>query len=189
MDTAYLEELIEYKVAPEPLVAIQGLLNTHDYEKDEELLGNPGAARQWLNGAGLVQGDEPVSDEEFDDLIELRRILRGILATQSKGEVDRDLFQELQALANKHPAGYDVSEAGDVTLCLKPVETAGELIGQLVGIVGMAQDLGWWRRLKICAADDCRWAFYDSSKNRGGTWCRMEVCGNRSKNRRYRGKA
>jgi len=36
------------------------------------------------------------------------------------------------------------------------------------------------------ASDDCRWAFYDSSKNRGGTWCRMEECGNRVKNRRYR---
>ena len=27
---------------------------------------------------------------------------------------------------------------------------------------------------------------YDSSRNRGGTWCQMEVCGNRIKNRHYR---
>jgi len=26
----------------------------------------------------------------------------------------------------------------------------------------------------------------DASKNRGATWCQMEVCGNRVKNRRYR---
>ena len=29
-------------------------------------------------------------------------------------------------------------------------------------------------------------AFFDSSRNRGGSWCRMEVCGNRIKNRHYR---
>ena len=186
MDTAFLDELIEHKVAPEPLVAIQGLLNTHDYERDEELLGDPAAADDWLTRAGLVGDEASASDEEFEDLIELRRILRAILEAQSRGEVDPGAFQELQRLANKYPAGYDVTELGQVTLCLKPVDTTGELIGQLIGIVGIAQELNQWQRLKICAADDCRWAFYDSSKNRGGTWCRMEVCGNRTKNRRYR---
>jgi predicted RNA-binding Zn ribbon-like protein len=189
MDSAFLEKLIEYKVAPEPLVAIQGLLNTHDYERHEELLGDPVAASEWLAGAGLVKDKAPVAEEEFKDLIELRQVLRNILEAQSKGEVDRDAFQDLQLLANKYPAGYDISELGQVTLCLKPVDTTGELIGQLVGIVGIAQELNQWGRLKICAADDCRWAFYDSSKNRGGTWCRMEVCGNRTKNRRYRSKS
>jgi len=189
VDTAFLEELIEHKVAPEPLIAIQGLLNTHDYERDEELIGDAASARVWLAGADLIEEEATVSDEEVRDLIELRKILRRILESRTKGdEVDPGLYRDLQLLANKYPAGYDVSDRGEVTLCLKPVETAGELIGQLVGIVGIAQENDWWERLKICADDDCRWAFYDASKNRGGTWCRMEVCGNRNKNRRYRSK-
>lgn len=189
MDTAFLEELIEYKVAPKPLIAIQGLLNTHDYERGEELLTDPPAAAAWLTGAGLLKKGGTVSGEEYQDLLWLRQTLREILEAQSHTELDRDAIESLRQLSDKYPAGYDVSEDGLVALCLKPVDAADELIGQLVGIVGMAQDLDWWQRLKICAADDCRWAFYDSSKNRGGTWCRMEVCGNRNKNRRYRSKS
>ena len=60
------------------------------------------------------------------------------------------------------------------------------MVAQVVGVVLRAQIDGTWPRLKVCAADDCRWAFYDSSRNRGGNWCKMEICGNRMKNRSYR---
>ena len=42
--------------------------------------------------------------------------------------------------------------------------------------------------MKICAAEDCLWAYYDHSKSRTGRWCAMETCGNRHKTRRYRRK-
>ena len=42
-----------------------------------------------------------------------------------------------------------------------------------------------WRRLKICAFDECQWAFYDHSKNRSRTWCEWG-CGNKVKTRNYR---
>lgn len=45
---------------------------------------------------------------------------------------------------------------------------------------------GGWNRLKLCSSADCRWAFYDTSRNGGGRWCSMEVCGNRHKTRAYR---
>lgn len=41
-----------------------------------------------------------------------------------------------------------------------------------------------WSRVKVCARDTGRWAFYDASRNRSGTWCSMQVCGNREKMRR-----
>ncbi|KAA1422885.1 CGNR zinc finger domain-containing protein [Mumia zhuanghuii] len=41
-------------------------------------------------------------------------------------------------------------------------------------------------RVKICPADDCRWAFYDRSKNQSRQWCSMKVCGNRAKVRTHR---
>jgi predicted RNA-binding Zn ribbon-like protein len=42
----------------------------------------------------------------------------------------------------------------------------------------------WWR-LKICASDDCEWAYYDNSKNRSRNWCEYG-CGNKLKTRAYR---
>jgi predicted RNA-binding Zn ribbon-like protein len=41
-----------------------------------------------------------------------------------------------------------------------------------------------WARLKVCARDSCRWAFYDASRNRSGRWCSMAGCGNIVKMRR-----
>ncbi|RLK60599.1 CGNR zinc finger domain-containing protein [Actinokineospora cianjurensis] len=49
--------------------------------------------------------------------------------------------------------------------------------------------LGEWDRVKICPADDCRWAFFDRSRNRSRTWCSMRVCGNREKARTWRERA
>jgi predicted RNA-binding Zn ribbon-like protein len=45
---------------------------------------------------------------------------------------------------------------------------------------------GTWKRLKACRNHGCRWAFYDYSKNRSGSWCSMQLCGNRTKTRSYR---
>ena len=47
-------------------------------------------------------------------------------------------------------------------------------------------DLGYEVSRQVCVADDCQWAFYDTSKNRSRHWCSMGVCGNRQKTRTYR---
>jgi predicted RNA-binding Zn ribbon-like protein len=40
-------------------------------------------------------------------------------------------------------------------------------------------------RLRACELDTCRWLFLDTSKNHTRRWCKMKVCGNRMKARRY----
>src|SRR5918911_126364 len=58
-------------------------------------------------------------------------------------------------------------------------------VGGLLSVVFGAMVDGTWSRLKACRRDVCRWAFYDHSKNRSGTWCTMDVCGNRTKTSAY----
>jgi predicted RNA-binding Zn ribbon-like protein len=41
-------------------------------------------------------------------------------------------------------------------------------------------------RLRICASDECRWVFKDSSRTARRKWCDMAVCGNRAKVARHR---
>ena len=41
-------------------------------------------------------------------------------------------------------------------------------------------------RLRVCANDECRWVYYDTSKGGRRKWCDMAVCGNRAKARRHR---
>jgi predicted RNA-binding Zn ribbon-like protein len=44
-------------------------------------------------------------------------------------------------------------------------------------------------RLRICANDDCRMPFFDSSRTGRRRWCTMQVCGNRAKAARHRARA
>jgi predicted RNA-binding Zn ribbon-like protein len=41
-------------------------------------------------------------------------------------------------------------------------------------------------RLRVCANEDCRWVFRDSSPAGRRKWCNMAVCGNRAKVARHR---
>jgi hypothetical protein len=70
----------------------------------------------------------------------------------------------------------------------KPELASGEggvkgALGSILADVVVAFSKGTWVRVKICAAEDCRWAYYDHSKSRTGRWCAMETCGNRHKTR------
>jgi predicted RNA-binding Zn ribbon-like protein len=56
----------------------------------------------------------------------------------------------------------------------------------VLAAVAEAMADGSWTRLKACRADDCKWAFIDTARNRTRIWCDMAVCGNREKARRYR---
>jgi hypothetical protein len=56
----------------------------------------------------------------------------------------------------------------------------------LIGLAAQeARTSGLWWRLKICAFDECEWAYYDQSKNRSRHYCEYG-CGNKLKTRAYR---
>ena len=58
-------------------------------------------------------------------------------------------------------------------------------LAQVLVAVTVATTDDTWPRLKICAADDCRWAYVDTTKNRSRAWCEWG-CGNKAKTRSYR---
>ena len=186
MDIRELARQIEYKVAPEPLIAVQGLANTIASEPEEERLLDPGSARRWMIESGLATRSVEVGEPELAGLVEAREVLRDLIEVNLTGKRPRDLDARLGALARSHPVELAPTSGGDLDLDLEPAATVDELISQMLGIVYRAQAESKWERLKICASDECRWAFYDRSKNRGGTWCQMETCGNLINNRAYR---
>jgi hypothetical protein len=63
--------------------------------------------------------------------------------------------------------------------------------GDILATVLSAISAGTWKRLKACP--DCRWVFYDNTRNGGKRWCLMyaggpdgRACGTIAKVRRYR---
>lgn len=200
MDLAELNRLNEDKQAPGPLVAVQAFMNSCDYEFGEELLADPAATEKWLLTTGLAARGIVIDDDQQRALRDFRETLRAIVESHTTSASPKRAFADLAALAERHPVKLATDATGGVGLDLTPVDTADALISQFLGLVLEAQRSGDWRRLKMCSAGagtdppageitepgECRWVFYDASKNRGGHWCRMDMCGNRAKNRTYR---
>ncbi len=185
MNVQELARQIEYKVAPEPLIAVQALANTFSFEDGEERLLDPTTAREWLLASDLATNSVIVGEPEWRRLVEFRELIRDLIDANLDGDPTA-AAKQLRTLTEEHSVQVAVGADGRLGVDLAPVESVDALISQMVGIVFQAQLESDWSRLKICASDECRWAFFDRSRNRGGTWCQMETCGNALKNRAYR---
>ena len=141
---------------------MQLLVNSIDREHDREWLP------QWLEEHGLRPAD-------FDRARDLREALRALLHVNNVGG------EAPEALARLNDAARDVRvelRAGGVVLA------GADPLGDVTAVALTAMIDGTWKRLKVCR--NCQWSFYDTSKNRSGSWCSMQLCGNRLKTRAYR---
>ncbi|WP_193048109.1 CGNR zinc finger domain-containing protein [Mycolicibacterium baixiangningiae] len=172
--------------APAPLDRVQSLVNTIDIEIGQDRLTRPEDARPWLIGRGLLGADAPLTDADLGHLRAVREALRALLVQNAGGPPPaRGDVEVLSGVAAAGCTRAVIDDNGDVELRAVG-ESLVERLGELLVVIRDAQRDGSWARLKACANDDCRWAFYDQSRNRGGSWCDMAVCGNRLKNRDFR---
>jgi len=173
----------ENKPAPMPLLRVQGFLNTLDVEDGTDRLVLPTVARDWLVEAGLLGAGaaEPTASE-----LELARGVRESIRSLIEGAAGDGGVEPMREVAVAHRARLTVGDDGAVGLENARDEELGDALFELLLIIHEAQQDGSWSRLKVCANPDCRWAFYDRSRNQQGNWCDMAVCGNRLKNRQLR---
>jgi predicted RNA-binding Zn ribbon-like protein len=179
-------EQTEGKAAPMPLLAVQAFANTLDLEEGTDALADRSSFRGWLEDSGLIARGFKVGPADLKAARTLRDALREALEANASGRLDPEAASTLAAQAGTWRIELDCDGDGRFTLDLQPAKSMAELGSQLLGVVFQAQVDGSWERLKICENEECAWAFYDSSRNRSGSWCRMGVCGNRIKNRAYR---
>ncbi|SEL68054.1 CGNR zinc finger domain-containing protein [Streptacidiphilus jiangxiensis] len=154
--------------APEPLRLVQDLVNTLDVESGVDGL-------EAFVGPGV---DLPRARV-------FRELLRDVCAAHAGLDVpERSLgiFTRQLALA---PLVLVPQADGSAELAPAPGLSPTELLfAQVaVAVAGGGKD---WLRLKACAADSCRWLYYDRSPAGRGRWCSMAVCGSRAKMRAYR---
>ena len=169
------------KDAPGQLRIVQRFVNTVDLESGADELSDGAAATRWLREHGLLGPRERVDDADVARLAAVREALRD-LAGANAGE---DVPESSIAVLNKASAPL-VVKVGDGAALVPERRGVDGAVAALLAAVYTAQVDGTWSRLKTCRGDVCRWAFYDATKNRSGTWCDMAVCGNRAKARAYR---
>ncbi|MCU1694564.1 MAG: RNA-binding protein [Mycobacterium sp.] len=176
----------EKKPAPEPLRRVQSLINTLDRESGLDRLAVAGDAAPWMAANGLLPPGGTPTDDDLSTLIGMREGLRALVLQNTDGQdPDPSLVSPLHRLVEGEPVRAAVGEDGAVRLAPVGDSLRARLVGLLL-IVSDAQRDGTWAHLLACANDDCQWAFYDRSRNHGGTWCDMATCGNKLKNRDFR---
>ncbi len=167
--------------APADIALVRDFVNTTDRETATDDLTTPGELAGYLHQAGLLTGPARATRADLALAREMRAGLR-------------------RALELNHDGASEPIPALDATLAQLPVAlrwdgqqprlvaTRGGVSGALAAValaMHRATADGTWTRLKICASDECEWAYYDKSKNRSRSWCEYG-CGNRIKVRAYR---
>ncbi|MBF9070355.1 CGNR zinc finger domain-containing protein [Streptacidiphilus fuscans] len=166
--------------APEPLRLVQELVNTLDVDTGEDGL-EAFLEELWGEFSGERAG------EGFDAA--RVRVFRELLREAGMAHAGLDIPQgSLDSFTRQLTSASLVLAPrldGAMELVPAPGLPATELLFAQVaaGIAAAGKD---WLRLKACAAEDCRWLYYDRSPAGRGRWCSMAVCGSRAKMRTYR---
>ncbi|QUQ64769.1 CGNR zinc finger domain-containing protein [Kutzneria sp. CA-103260] len=72
----------------------------------------------------------------------------------------------------------------------RPVPVTGDaVLGSVVLAVSELVAQGLWSRIRVCANEECRKVFYDTTRSRTRRWHSYEVCGNRVNVAAYRARA
>ncbi len=150
-------------------------------------LASAAGAQRWLARHRLLTADVPLGPGDLAELVSLRDGLRWALAKKAGARADAATLMDFNAALGQVPLVLDFGESGQPQL-IPARGGAAAAAALLAAEIAATAAQGNWQRLRMCAASDCRWVFYDTSRRGGGRWCSMAVCGNRIKTRRYRQK-
>ena len=163
---------------------------TDDQHARDEHLERPSDAAAWFLEYGLIHPDAGIriGDAELARAKRARTALREVVDAVVEGRrPEPDAVHLVNAtLEARRPTRL---EFDDRTLRIghrhanTPIDDALAIIAEAI-----VEELATGRpeRLRICANDRCRWAFFDSSPTGRRRWCDMRSCGNQAKAARYR---
>lgn len=173
------------KPAPGRLRLIQAFVNSRDCESGRDDFGTPAQLGEWLLSHGLLAGDAALGKEDLETARAGREALRSMLLANNGMRPDHAALAVAENLTRR--ACLTVRFGDDGRAALTPQATGiDRALGTLFAIAFEAMLDGTWARFKACPEGTCRFAFFDHSRNRSGTWCSMSSCGNREKARQYR---
>jgi len=170
--------------APGELGLVEAFVNTLSIENRTDELDSASSLRSWLVEHGLIAPGDAIEEEDLKTAREVREALRALLIANNSGPHDESAAAVLEATSERAQMRLRFDEESVARLEPGAPGTRAAL-GRLIAIVFEAMREGSWWRLKACRNEGCRWAFYDASKNRRGTWCSMATCGNRAKTLAY----
>jgi predicted RNA-binding Zn ribbon-like protein len=163
---------------PGPARLLRDLVNTAEPQTGGESLVDPGAAAAWGRTHGLLPAGADLDADDVALVVAVREGLRAVLHTHAGHAAPADALAGLDGVLDAVPLRASFDASGDLRLAAADTRPVAVLVAGVVDAVRESAADGSWDRLKVCARDSCRWAFYDTSRNRSARWCSMAGCGN-----------
>ena len=138
--------------------------------------------RRWhLNSAGAGKAPLPA-------LKSLRRSLRGIAEVLSaSGVPDARQIAQINAVMDIPVRQRLLGRPKERRIEIVPFRAGWHwILSRITASAAEAIVAGPESRIRICANDECRWAFRDPTKAKTKRWCSDSTCGNRARVRRAR---
>lgn len=154
----------------------------------EDRLDNPDWVATFLAAVGLSARLPPKS-AQLSALKECRAALRAMAETLAAGgRLSSEQLAQLNRYLEGGPVTRRVAE-GEAGLKLEQVpirQDWPQVMAEVVASFAATVTAGEGARIRICENDDCRWVFYDDTRNRTKRFCDDKMCGNLIKVRRFR---
>ena len=163
---------------------------TDEQHQRDEHLANPRDAAMWFLEQDLVHPEAGllISDTDLARIRRVRSALREVVDAVVEGRRPEAYAVHLvnATLEMRRPTRLELDGSAlriGHRHADTPVDDALALIAEAI-----IEELATGRpeRLRVCANDRCRWAFFDSSPTGRRRWCDMRSCGNQAKAARYR---
>ena len=162
---------------------VRDFVNTHELQIDREDLRSPETLRDWFAEQDLLPADAELGPDDLATAVTVREGLRAVLLSHAGHTADPAALAALDETLATLPVRLSFTDPG-YRLVGTVATPFGRAVGQLVDAIRECNEDGTWVRLKACARDSCRWAFYDASRNQVRRWCSMADCGNHVKMQR-----
>ncbi|MDX6450301.1 MAG: hypothetical protein QOH16_350 [Gaiellaceae bacterium] len=159
-------------------------VNTAGFGPDREDLTTPQELAAWLSGHDLDPGAR-ATQGDLEEACAVREALRDLLSAHNEVEADVPRATAVLDRAAQR-SGLGIRFADGTARAEPSAPGVRGALGRILAEVSGGMADGTWERMKACRADDCRWAFLDTAKNRSRAWCSMQSCGNRAKVAAYR---
>ena len=163
---------------------LRDFVNTAEPQIGGEELQSPDALGSWAAGHGLLPTGTRLRPTDVTAAIAVREGLRAVLHAHAGHEPPAASLDALDDVLGRVAVRASFDADGDLRLGAATDDPVAVLVAGLLDAARAAAGDGSWRRLKVCAKDSCRWAFYDTSRNRSARWCSMAGCGNQVKMQR-----
>jgi predicted RNA-binding Zn ribbon-like protein len=160
-------------------------VNSLDVRPGEDAFETPSDLAAWLVERDLLAAEAQATAADLKAAKEIREAIRLLLLAHNEVEVDEAApLAVLDAAARR--VQLNVCFRDGTAQCEPAAPGVAGALGRILGAVADAMSTPNWARMKACRADDCRWVYLDTAKNRSRAWCSMSSCGNRAKVSAYR---